>query len=83
MFHRGGKKMKSNKMGIHVRKSVGSFLDTVFGRTAGFGHAESKFHNGINLIENVNLDNQIRRTLLEAEFKEWQGFELIRKLQNC
>jgi hypothetical protein len=75
--------MKSDKMGIHVRKSVESFLDTVFGRTARFEHTESKLRSGIDLTEYVDLDNQTRRTLLEAEFKEYQGFELIRKLQNC
>jgi hypothetical protein len=75
--------MKSDKMGIHVRKNVKNFLSTVFGRTARFEHTESKLRNRINLTEHVDLDNQTRRSLLEAEFKEYQGFELIRKLQNC
>jgi len=75
--------MKSNKMGIHVRKSVESFLDTVFGRTARFEQTESKLHYEVNLTENIGLDNEVKKTLLEAEFRESQAFELIRKLQNC
>ena len=75
--------MKSDKMGIHVKKNVKSFLSTVFGRTARFEHTESKLHYEVNLTENIGLDNQVKKTLLEAEFREGQAFELIRKLQNC
>lgn len=75
--------MKLNKMGIHVRRNIDNFLNTLFGRTTKFEQTESKLHNGVKLTESIGLDNHAEKTLLEAELKESQAFELIRKFQNC
>jgi hypothetical protein len=75
--------MKYNKMGIHVKKNIDDFLNTVFGRTPKFKKTESRLHNGVNLNENVGLDNQAKKALLEAEAKKSQAFELVRRFQNC
>ena len=74
--------MKSNKMGIHVKRNVKGFLSTVFGIITRIEHAQSKLHKEIKVTENVCLDKQTEKTLLEAEIKKSQAIELIRKLQN-
>jgi hypothetical protein len=73
--------MKSNKRGIHVRRSANSFLHSLFGRTTK-SQTESKLPNGVNL-ENVGLDEQAKETVLEEQLKESEAFELVRRLQNC
>lgn len=75
--------MTYNKMGIQVKKNIDDFLNTVFGRTPKFKKTESRLHNGANLYENVGLENQAEKTLLETEVKKSQAFELIRRFQNC
>jgi hypothetical protein len=75
--------MKMNKMGIYFRKNVGSFLNTLLGRTTKFEQTESDLYNGVKLAENVDLDKQVKKTLLEVESKKSQAIELIHKLQNC
>jgi hypothetical protein len=75
--------MKLNKMGIYVRKNIDSFLNTLFGRTTRLEQTEPKLHNGVKLGENVNLGNKVKKTLLEAEVKKTEAFELIRRFQNC
>jgi L-2-hydroxyglutarate oxidase LhgO len=74
--------MKSNKMGIHVGRNIDNFLNMLFGRTTKFEQTESKLPNGVSFEENVGLDNQARKTSLEAQLNESQVFELIRRSQN-
>jgi len=75
--------MKINKMGIHGRRSIDGFLNTLFGKITRFEQKKSKLHSGVNLAENVGFDSQAKKSLLEAELKRSQAFEFIRKIQNC
>jgi hypothetical protein len=74
--------MKSNKMGIHVKRNVNGFLSTVFGIITKIEHVQLKLHREVTVIENVCLDKQTEKALREAEIKKGQAIELIRKLQN-
>ena len=74
--------MKSNKMGIHVKRNVNGFLSTVFGIITKIEHVQLKLHREVTVIENVCLDKQTEKALREAEIKKSQAIELIRKLQN-
>jgi hypothetical protein len=73
--------MKSNKREIHVKRSANSFLRSLFGRTTK-SQTESKLPKGVNL-ENVGLDEQAKRAILEEQLKESVAIELVRRLQNC
>jgi hypothetical protein len=75
--------MKINKMGIHGRRSIDGFLNTLFGKITRFEQKKPKLHSVVNLAEDVGLNNQAKKTLLEAELKKNQAFEFIRKIQNC
>lgn len=74
--------MKSNKMGIHVKRNINGFLSTVFGIITKIEHVQLKLHKEVTVTENVCLDKQTEKTLREAEIKKSQAIELIRKLQN-
>ena len=74
--------MKTNKMGIYVKRNINGFLSTVFGITTKIEHVQLKLHKEVTVIENVCLDKQTEKTLQEAEIKKSQAIELIRKLQN-
>jgi len=74
--------MKSNKMGIHVKRNINGFLSTVFGIITKIEHVQLKLHREVTVIENVCLDKQTEKALREAEIKKGQAIELIRKLQN-
>ena len=74
--------MKTNKMGIRVKRNINGFLSTVFGIITKIEHVQLKLHKEVTVIEGVCLDKQTENTLLEAEIKKSQAIELIRKLQN-
>jgi hypothetical protein len=74
--------MKTNKMGIHVKRNINGFLSTVFGIITKIEHVQLKLHKEVTVTENVCLDKQTEKTLREAEIKKSQAIELIRKLQN-
>jgi hypothetical protein len=75
--------MKLNRIGIHIRKNIGGFLNTLFDRTTRFEQTESRLYDEVKLAGNVDLDSQAKKTLLKVELKKSQAIELIRKFQNC
>ena len=74
--------MKSNKMGVHVKMNKNGFLSSVFGIITKIEHVQLKLHKEVTVTENVCLDKQTEKTLLEAEITKGQSIELIRRLQN-
>lgn len=74
--------MKTNKMGIYVKRNIDGFLSTVFGIITKIEHVQLKLHKEVTVIENVCLDKQTEKALQEVEIKKSQAIELIRKLQN-
>ena len=74
--------MKTNKMGIHVKRNINGFLSTVFGIITKIEHIQLKLHKEVTVTENVCLDKETEKALQEAEIKKSQAIELIRKLQN-
>jgi len=72
--------MKTNKMGIHVRRNKNGFLDKVFGIIT--KNAQAQLHKRGDITENAYLDEQREKTLLEADVKKSQAIEFVRKLQN-
>ena len=74
--------MKTNKMGIYVKRNINGFLSTVFGIITKIEHVQLKLHKEVRVIENVCLDKQTEKALQEVEIKKSQAIELIRKLQN-
>jgi len=75
--------MKTNKMGIHVKRDKKGFLSTLFGIITKIEHIQLKLHKEVKVTENACLEKSAEKTLLEAEIKKSQAIELIRKLQNC
>jgi hypothetical protein len=74
--------MKTSKTGIHVKRNKNGFLSTLFGIITKIEHVQLKLHNEITVSDNVCLDKQKKKTLLEADIKKSQAIEFIRKLQN-
>ena len=74
--------MKTNKMGIRVKRNINGFLSTVFGIITKIEHVQLKLHKEVTVIEGVCLDKQTEKALQEVEIKKSQAIELIRKLQN-
>ena len=74
--------MKTNKMGISVKRNINNFLNTLFGIITNIEHALLKQHKEVKITENACIDRQTERTLLEADVKKSQAIEFIRKLQN-
>jgi hypothetical protein len=72
--------MELNKMGIHIKKDMTNVLNKLFGKITKI--EKVRHHNEATLGESVHLDNTAEKTLLEAEDKKIQAFELVRKLQN-
>jgi hypothetical protein len=73
--------MKSNKIGIHVKRNKNGFLSTLFGVITKIEHRRLDLHK-VTVTGNAWLDEQNEKTLLEADVKKSQAVELIRKLQN-
>jgi len=74
--------MKSNKIGIHVKRNINDFLSPIFGIITKIEHVQLKLHKEVKVTENVCLDKQTEKTLLKAEITKGQAIELIRRLQN-
>jgi hypothetical protein len=75
--------MKSDKMGISVKKNSKGLSSALFGAITKFEQVWSKLHNEVKITEGAVFDKQVERTLLEAETQKSQAIELLRGLQNC
>ena len=73
--------MKTNKMGIHVKRNRNGLLSTLFDAITKIEHRRLNLHKDVTVAENVWLDEQNEKTL-EAKVKKSEAVELVRKLQN-
>jgi hypothetical protein len=74
--------MKTNKTGIRVKRNMNGFLNTLFGIITRIEHVQWRLHKDVAVIENVCLDEQTEKTMLEAEIEKSQAIEFIRRFQN-
>jgi hypothetical protein len=74
--------MKTNKMGIHDKRNKNGFLNTLLSMITKIEHRRFNLHKEVTVTGNICLDEQNKKTLLEADVKKSQAAELIRKLQN-
>lgn len=74
--------MKTNKIPIHVKSNVNSFLNTLFGAIMESKQPLSPHEVKEGLIENAYAFEQVKQSLLEIECKKSQAIMFIHRLQN-
>jgi len=73
--------MKSNRIGSYAKKAKSDTLSSLLG-IIGHGKIETKFLNVSQSYENIYLNKQIDKAVLEAESKKSRALEFVRGLQN-